>query len=406
VALATWLNEAIPTVMPEASRFFIAAPEVESESRPTDQTAQLVVPLLRIERDAQALPAVWVFEDSQSDLGVIRALSDDLRYLLDLCFDWLRWRFDDSRDPEAGGVCLVNSQALGRDWFAFGCKAIDPAFGLEDLKNTLARYQELFRWFTPRQRTARGASLLGDAASAESTACDICAAAITAGAPCDVLVDGRVSCRACTAVGVTSAAEIERLFREVAQPFYREALGEVEVANVRVELVDQNDISLAQGKSFLPTSGFDMRAIGLAIPGGSHARSGTREEGGRHLVQVESGFSPEATACTLVHELCHVWQFNYLNTEQLYAAHGVALTEGHAVWTEEAFIEWLRVRQHPLFSSERIHRAACEIDLLKQSTGTYGQGYRELRHLIAHQYQSPFTILRRSYPRDGTTKQI
>jgi hypothetical protein len=398
VALATWLNEAMPTVMPEASRFFIAAPEVNSESRPTDQTANLVVPVLRIELDVEALPAVWVFEDSQSDLGVIRALSDDLRYLLDLCFDWLNWRFDDTRDPEAGGVCLVNSQALGRDWFAFGCKSTDPAFGLEDLKTTLKRYQELFRWFTPRQRTARGVSLLGDAASAANTACDICAATVTAGAPCDVLADGRISCRACTEVGVTSVAVLERLYREVAQPFYRDSVGETEITNVRVELVDQNDISLAQGKSFIPTSGFDMRAIGLAIPGGPHARSGTREEGGRHLVQIESGFSPEATVCTLVHELCHVWQFNHLDVARLEATHGKELIEGHSVWTEDAFLNWQRTRAHGLFSTERWVSAQRAVDAIKDSAGVYGEGYRILCAQLALSTDSAFKSLRRRFP--------
>lgn len=399
IALASWLNEAVVTLMPEASRFFIAAPEVNFGSRPTSQTASLIVPTLQLAHGDPAPPAVWVFEDSQSDLGIIRAISDERWYLLDVCFDWLTWRLDGSHDADAGGVCLVNSQPLGRDWFAFGGGARDPAIGLDDLKAALARFRERYRAIWPKRHTARGETLLSDAASAESTACDICAITVEAGVPCDVLPDGRMSCRACTAVGVTSVAMLERLYREVAVPFYREAFEVTDIANVRVELVDQNDISLVQGKSFIPTSGFDMRAVGIAVAGGAHARSGTREESGRHLVQIESGFSPEATASTLVHELCHVWQFENLDIERIRRADGNLLIEGQAVWTEDAFLAWQQKRSHALFTPDRLAVAQSELDAYKQSVGTYGAGYRAVRAALGS--QSAFEWMRSRFRKPG-----
>ena len=395
IALATWLNEAVPTLMPEVSRFFIAAPEVNIGSRPTSQSASLIVPTLQMARSDAASPAVWVFEDSQSDLGIIRAISDERWYLLDVCFDWLTWRLDGSHDPEAGGVCLVNSQPLGRDWFAFGGDARDPAIGLDDLKAALARFRERYRAIWPHRHAARGETLLSDAASAESTVCDICATTLEAGVPCDVLPDGRMSCRACTAVGVTSVAMLERLYREVAVPFYRDAFEVTDIVNVRVELVDQNDISLVQGKSFIPTSGFDMRAVGIAVAGGAHARSGTREESGRHLVQIESGFSPEATASTLVHELCHVWQFENLDIERIRRADGNLLIEGQAVWTEDAFLAWQQKRSHALFTPDRLAVAQSALNLYKQGGGIYGEGYRALSTGLGS--ESAFEWMRRRF---------
>ena len=401
IALAAWLNEAAVTLLPEASKYIIVAPEVDAEARPEHDATNLIVPLLKSEHAAATPGAVWIFEDSQSDLGVIRALADDFWYFLDVCFDWLSWSIDEYKHATADPGCLVNLPAPARDWFAFGAAERDPAIGLSDLKAALQGFQEMFREVWPNRRTARGRSMVVNADGSVDVTCDICGTGLEAAVSCDVLPDGRMSCKPCSSVGVKSLNVLERLYREVVVPFYREAFGVADVSNVRVELVDQNDISRLQGKTFIPTSGFDMRAIGLAVRDGVHARSGTRDEAGRHLIQIESGFSAETTACTLAHELCHVWQFNMLDFDAMKQAEGDLLIEGHALWVERQLVNSHAAVPNEMFTEGGWRKAGESIESLARSSGIYGEGFRRINELLGSRDQSAFEWLRQRFAKES-----
>jgi len=105
---------------------------------------------------------------------------------------------------------------------------------------------------------------------------------------------------------------------------------------VLVRLTNQADLARRAGETFIPTSGFDPRSVGLAI-----SRSSFDDSHGepRHEVLIESGFSPEETVATLVHELA--MSGNTTNSI-MPSCTGIMATccfEGHAVWAQAEFLK-------------------------------------------------------------------
>ena len=399
VALAAWLNEAALSLLPEVSNFFLAAPLVAPDSRPKSPVAAAVVPSIQTLEGANTSIAVWIFEDSQSDLGIMRSALDGIWYLLDVCFDWLNWTLDEAADAVGEPVCLDNLVRPPRDWLSYGMESRDTSIGLADLRESLRTFKDEFREVTRGRRQARAVALLDDRERLVEATCDICHCVLSGGTPFDVFRDGRISCKACSAIGLVHLVDLERIFHEVAVPFFRERHQIVDVVNVRVELVDQAEISDAQGKRFIPTSGFDTRAIGLAMKDAGRLCSATVAGQDRHVVLIESGFSPEATANTLVHELCHVWQYNHVNLGALDTQTGQLYIEGHAVWTEATFLEWVTSRSIGQFKQERWPDVISSHEALKNGDTVYGEGFRLVNGHLSLFDRSAFDWLRSSYPR-------
>ena len=396
VALAAWLNEAAPTLLPEVANFLAAVPQVADDARPRDRVASLVLPAL-VAEEHDATPAVWIFEDSQSDLGIMRAVVEDIWYLLDVCFDWLNWTLEESGQEPRDRACLYGSIHGQRDWFAFGMSRRDSAIGLEALWEALRPYKARFREVTPHRRNASAIQLVEEREAGSEVECDFCGKTTAEGRPFKVLDDGRISCEPCAEVGVVRVQDVEKMFHEVSLPFFREALGVVDVTNVRVELVNQAHISNARGRRFIPTSGLDMRVVGLAMKGAGRLRSGTASEQERHVVMLESGFSPEATANTLVHELCHIWQYNHLDLEAMQPELCPLYLEGHAVWTEEQFLQWVLGREFAQFDKERWSAVVASHDAVKDGGSVYGEGYRLLTSHLPLLRGSAFEWLRQKF---------
>ena len=114
---------------------------------------------------------------------------------------------------------------------------------------------------------------------------------------------------------------------------------------------------------------------------------------------IESGFSPEATANTLVHELCHVWQYNHVNLGALDTQTGQLYIEGHAVWTEATFLKWITSRSIGQFKLERWQDVISSHEALKNGDTVYGEGYRLVNGHLSLFDRSAFDWLRSSYPR-------
>ena len=92
---------------------------------------------------------------------------------------------------------------------------------------------------------------------------------------------------------------------------------------------------------------------------------------------------------TLVHELTHVWQHDYLDTDAMQRLAGLRLIEGHAQW---ASIECLRqLNLAPDFCASEAARS-----------DVYGEGYREVvRMLQASGGTNAFAMLLGKFERRG-----
>jgi len=394
VALAAWLNEAAALLFPETGRFLVAV--ADAAAHPASEPAQGIVP--RLSGETEADNSVWVFEDSNADLGLARAVADHCRAILDLCGDYLGWLLEENA-PEArpgAPACLENQILPAADFFRYGGAARDPALGFEALLEAL---RPLAPWFGAdalglrrRQSLKTGAALalVEGGAAAEAADCDFCGARIDGGAWQTLPEDGRVRCLDCAACGVDTLAQLQALYA-VVRDFFTQTLRVALAENIAVKLASQAGLARRAGRTFIPTAGFDPRAVGLAV-----ARSAL-DSRQRHEVWIESGFSPEETAATLAHELAHIWQYNSLDHEAMRRDSGNLLLEGHAVWAARAFLREQAARPAALFDPARLRRVGQAVEASTRRDDEYGQGCALLAELSAG--REPFGWLRRRYPR-------
>lgn len=403
VALAQWLNEAAITLLPETCRFFLAVADVKDGAYPTTEPAQWIVPRL-VGKQRRADCSILILEDSHSDLGIPRAVLNQRDYLLALCDDYLNWLLKEATPETRVGnaVCLENRMYPHDDFLAYGALKRDPSVDLESLHQILREKLPITasNSYTERRHRAladgRNRQLVDILAGQDDSVCDFCGVAIGDGQPW-VFPDGRVRCTQCSACGIDRLEQLLPLY-VVARKFLSSVASAGMAENIDVKLVTAAELAAMKNERFIPTSGFDARPVGMAM---HRSHTGSVFGEARHTVLMESGFSPEETASTLVHELTHTWQFTTLDFERMHEEHGKFLIEGHAVWAEKEFSR--REAETPTVPGsdrQRLERSMQQTEQVILSDSEYGRGYRLLLELSGGEEQvNPFEWLRQQYPK-------
>lgn len=404
VALAQWLNEAAITLLPESCRFFMAVADVKDNAYPATEPAQWIVPKLD-GKNRLGDCSILIFEDSHSDLGISRSVINHLGYLLELCDDYLTWliKENDSETRVGQAVCLENAMYPFGDFLAYGAAKRDAAIDLEDLHRILREELPitLRNRFTERRHRAltenSGRQLVDNQGGNADTLCDFCGVNVDEGLR-EVFVDGRLRCPSCSTCGIDRLDQLLPIYAIGIKVLA--ALSPVGVVqNIDVKLVTAAELAAMNDDQFIPTSGFDARAVGLAM---SRSHTGSIFAEDRHTVLIESGFSPEKTAGILVHELTHTWQFNMLDYSRMDEEYGNLLIEGHAMWAQKEFLRQETVTSTiPGCDRERLEQSIQGVEQMIQSDSDYGRGYRLLVELVgrAGQTSTPFEWLIQHYPR-------
>lgn len=400
LAFAQWLNEAARTLLPESYGFMIAATSVGLDALPTTRPAGGITPQLSFvgetaEHDSEA---VWIFEDSHADLGIVGACRDRIEWILNLCLDHLVWSQD-----EAGGVddaqnCELNHRRLTQDFMAYGREAADAAFDFKGLRDVLEnvgifsareritthRHLELDR-LRRRQGDASGGYEAGP--SSGDMSCDFCGVPISTQG--ERLPDGRHRCKDCSETAIDTLSEAQQICERVLQEF-PEAFGRRLDVPVSIVFASAHDIAARNGTTFLPTSAFDARAIGIACA----------EADGRYTIMIESGQRMAHFSMTLVHELTHVWQYVWSDIAQLNEQPGhLIITEGHASWAECRYARYKAAQASTRAESKRWEEAASrQASQLEQRSDEYGQGYRRFLQLVGAEGDA-FGWLAGQYPK-------
>ncbi len=400
IALSAWINEVAITILPEVHPFVVSAPQLlNQDSRPKNKVIDCCIPKLTMPDNTmeKGINGVWIFEDSQTDLGIVRTVFDNFFEIIDLCYDWLQWYLVDARDSENAleKVCLENISYPSQDWFAFGESKSDEALDFYALKSAIETLFNGSRKFTYTERRRRVEKDISNYRLIENDThqlyvCDICSKQIDIDDTSISLSDGRISCSNCHEVGLTTAKEVETLYDDIVLPFYTKAHNISEFKDLDIKLVDQKQISQQRNIKFIPTSGFDRRAVGLAIHKGYSDSATSISDDKKYTIMIESGHSPESSASTLVHELCHIWQYTYTNYQKMERSYGKLLIEGHAVWSEESFFQYLEQNPYDGFTRDGTEKAKDSLERQKNSSSVYGKGYRMLVDKLGKKKYSAF----------------
>jgi hypothetical protein len=404
LALAQWMNESSVTLFPESHRFMIAAAHVSEEERPTSKPSCEIAPKLSFsvkKAKTEDSGALWIFEDSHADLGIVGAGYDRAEWLLNLCLDYLNWRLDEIDGLEQSPApCLLNRSRLTADFLAYGAATVDPAFDFAGLRDCLrasgliaprqslteARRQSLEDSTDVPGLTGDGALVLPDGSGPQ---CDICQTRVE-GEQGQLLSDGRFRCLACSANAVDRLEEAQKICGEILELLRSEFRVEFRQP-VSVQFVDASRIAVENGETFVPTSDFDVRAVGLAVAGYSTS------SGRQFTIFVEHGHSREDTAMTFAHEFTHIWQYERLDYCRMEEDHGKLLIEGHASWAELACGRTLAKRAAAGDRANAWRQALekRETDLLRRQD-EYGRGYRLLLDMLGEDIEA-FGLLEKMY---------
>ncbi|MBQ9004394.1 MAG: hypothetical protein IJ087_21345 [Eggerthellaceae bacterium] len=192
--------------------------------------------------------------------------------------------------------------------------------------------------------------------------CDFCARPVIGG-EYQVLRDGRERCAKCSRTVVKDAGSVKKIFREVKKRM--ELLYGIEFTNeVSVQVVSAKKLHKLSGREFVPTSGFDARAIGFALV-----------KRGRQEVVLENGSPRASFISTTAHELTHCWQnqFPYFHNLVERVEQGslsnemrLMIVEGHATWSEVQYLFLIGEHDEAQFAMDNYLRRDDE----------YGRGFR------------------------------
>ena len=130
--------------------------------------------------------------------------------------------------------------------------------------------------------------------------CDFCGRTIL-GAEYEVLADGRDRCMICSSSAVKTVEELEKIFSFVFNSM-ESFFGIVINKNIKVVFGNTKKIN----KRFVPTSGYDARAVGLACFDGKELS-----------IIIENGAPRLNTMMTIAHELTHIWQYQNWDLKEI-----------------------------------------------------------------------------------------
>jgi hypothetical protein len=223
---------------------------------------------------------IYVIEDGEEDLGVVRSLKDDYGAVFKVVFDYLQW---------------AAQQEQGALYHGFGAKHLHEVF---DYSSVATLLKGMFPGWNPPRTAKRPEIRVPPAPEAQrygtGKACDFCADPM--GGPHHRFPDGRQYCDRCAQTVVKTEAESKKLLERVARKMESRYHIELKI-DFPVEMVEPDRMAEILGEAFIPTDDFDLRTVGLVHTANRKSR-----------MCVEAGAPRIALIGTFAHELTHIWQ--------------------------------------------------------------------------------------------------
>lgn len=188
--------------------------------------------------------------------------------------------------------------------------------------------------------------------------CDFCGVELV-GTEFETLIDGRERCMNCGRTAVKTGKEFTALFKDVLRNM--EAFFGIQFnCGIRVEMVNTQKLQSAMNTTFVPSPGFDSRAVGLAV-----------NDSGGYKILIENGAPRTSAIMTMAHELTHIWQYLNWDRNHIIKKYGRSkrqeIYEGMAVWAQI---------QYAMLINEKAAAKRSEISFLQQQD-EYGRGFRK-----------------------------
>ncbi|MEM7103033.1 MAG: hypothetical protein AAF502_07895 [Bacteroidota bacterium] len=327
---------------------------------------------------------LFIFEDVHEDKGLVHQIFKKwhviLKYIEDYCC-WLTEQNELLSNVENGIAVkkpnLRSGKIAGWDFLSFGFQPPPDFLDLDSVRLVLSQLYGENDFTQSRINFNLGGSHIRLNRDSSSV-CDFCGQIYSDEAQGDRLGDGRYRCKKCGESSTDNEEQLSKVFNDALR--YFDGMSIILPKGITYRFSNTSEIQKQMGSQFIPTEGFDVRAIGLAI-----------NKSGGYEVWVENGQPYIKTLATFVHELTHIWQFHSLDYKKMQGDYGLYLVEGHSVWSE---IDCLNKIKSKAYQSE-IKRF---INATLNRKDEYGKGFQLLNNLmIASKKKNAFKFLAEEY---------
>jgi hypothetical protein len=318
----------------------------------------------------QPVIELFLLEDANIDLGLIKSFVRNFEYILRHIFDYLLWLEEEPMNHLIGFaeyVCRDNPDKTA--FLRFGGQQLPDFLDIGMIRDFIMHNYPLGeeRWYELQKNRRK----LPDT---EYAACDFCHAEFKTG-ELKVLNDGRMRCSGCSDGAVDTQDGFDALHHQAKQ-LYRDHLG-IDFSSFPYDalFVSATELHEKYGKPFHLTMLYDEReAIGVAF------------DQTNDFILVEDGYKSVQVLSTIIHEMAHIWQFQAINNEKMVSDQDDRnLSEGGTVWAE-----WFLIGKAG-FQPE----AEAYLNYRMNSEDKYGDGIRYVMKICP---DNPFEYMRNKYP--------
>lgn len=312
ITITILLNELFKTTYPNNHSYLIATTKLDDEQ--VNTLKGIIYPVDVNETDKY----IYIIEDSQFDIGLISSVEKNLERFITIILDYLNWHLNKISDG--------NEDYKNNYYLLFGFKQQIP---LIDLKETydylynLGFNDDLLKQIRTTIKTKDDAESNIDDPNVNY--CDFCGRPLDQ-VDYDVLPDGRERCPECSRTAVKTLKELKLLYNLTVRNM--EIYFGIKIhKGIKIKMVNAKELNKIAHIKFTPTSGFDARALGIAIKKRKH----------EYVIYVENSSPRTAFIATLVHELTHIWQYKNWNEKEMRQQYGrkhLEIDEGMAKWVE------------------------------------------------------------------------
>ena len=328
--------------------------------------------------------AIYIFEDSQIDMGLLTSVERNLTRFFELIYDYCDWLIEGQQEEQypdnSSEDESVENEAEESQIYAH---TFEGDSGEEDvtkneendtqeaqlcyLKFGYSEYSRMVQveqtgqylkslGFDQNAYTATRKKKIKICLDGKGHMCDFCGRELSNDSY-QVLKDGRERCSKCSETVLHTLEEYEKLFEKVfhdMEIYYGIKLN----PKIRVKVVDTSVVQRAFKKKWRPTSGHDSRVIGYANSQGTK-------------IVLENGAPRPKLVETIVHELTHIWQFDNWNYRELHKRYP---TDEGMRDVEEGMAQWTCIQYMYLSGYEEYMDARLPLELNRDDE--YGRGLR------------------------------
>lgn len=328
--------------------------------------------------------AIYIFEDSQIDMGLLTSVERNLTRFFELIYDYCDWLMetqqeeqnqDDSNEDDS----LENETEESRiHAYSFEGDAGEDDVAKNEANDTreaqvcylkfgyseyckMIQVEQTWKYlktlgFEHNAYTVTRKKKIRMCADGKGHVCDFCGRELSDDSY-QVLKDGRERCSKCSETVLNTLAEYERLFEKVVRDM-EIYFGIKFNPKIRVKVVDTAAVQRGLKRKWKPTSGFDSRLIGYA-------------SSQKNKIVLENGAPKLELTNTIAHELTHIWQFDNWNYGKLRKKYQ---TKEKMKDVEEGMAQWACIQYMYLSGYEEYMDAKLPLELRRDDE--YGRGLR------------------------------